>query len=334
MNELEQIKKEILNENKKYKNIKFNLIITGSTFEQIMNYIHKDKAFENCFEHYCIYCIYLEKYENLKDKYAKLNDVYNSSDDVIQFIKNTSNNKIRPFKINKLFNIDNCDKEILKMNLFYKNINNIDFNQYYEEIKKYIEKKSKENKLEIPEKILIKAFKDFAQNDDFLIIKNFSDILYDDFNNFIYDTCIYSKDCIEYFKARILKSFKHYKGKSNYQWKDNPLYMVKKLYLSDFLKYKRAKGMIISTNFSKFYKNKELASTKINSCHPSDDNNLKLSVYFILNNDKKLPDYLGFNIKDIDKGEFVFYMPFSLFKLKEIKYDLKKMMAKIYLEIF
>ena len=92
--------------------------------------------------------------------------------------------------------------------------------------------------------------------------------------------------------------------------------------------------MIISTNFSKFYKNKELASTKINSCHPSDDNNLKLSVYFILNNDKKLPDYLGFNIKDNDKGEFVFYMPFSIFKLKEIKYDLKKMMAKIYLEIF
>ena len=334
MNELEQIKKEILNENKKYKNIKFNLIITGSSFEQIMNYIHKDKAFENCFEHYCIYCIYLEKYENLKDKYAKLNDVYNSSDDVIQFIKNTSNNKIRPFKINKLFNIDNCDKEILKMNFFYKNMNNIDFNQYYEEIKKYIEKKSKENKLEMAEQILIKAFNDFAQNDDVIIIKNFSDILYDDFNNFIYDTCIYSKDCIEYFKARILKSFKHYKGKSNYQWKDNPLYMVKKLYLSDFLKYKRAKGMIISTNFSKFYKNKELAATNINSCHRSDDNNLKLSVYFILNNDKKLPDYLGFNIEDIDKGEFVFYMPFSLFKLKEIKYDLKKMIAEIYLEIF
>jgi len=334
MDELEQIKKEILNENKKYKKIKFNLISQGSTFQQIINYIQKDKEFEKCFENYCIYCRYLEKYENLKNDYSKLKYIYNRADDVIQFIKNTSNNKIRPFKINKLFNIDNCDNEILKMNYFYKTINIINFNQYYEEMKKYIEKKSKENKLQMVDKDLLKAFEDFAQNDDSLIIKKFSEILYNDFNNFINDTCIYSKDCIEYFKARILYSFNHYKGKSNYQWEYNPLYMVKKLYLSDFLKYKRAKGMIISTNFSKFYKNKDLASRKINSCYPSDDNNLKLSVYFILNNDKKLPDSLGFNIKEIDNGEFVFYLPFSIFILKEIKYDLKKMIANIYLEIF
>ena len=61
MKELEQIKKEILNENKKYKNIKFNLITTGSTFERVMKYIHNEQTFEECFNSYCIYCINLKK---------------------------------------------------------------------------------------------------------------------------------------------------------------------------------------------------------------------------------------------------------------------------------
>ena len=165
-----------------------------------------------------------------------------------------------------------------------------------------------------------------------LIIKKFCNILYDDFNNFIDDTNIYSKECIEYFKARILYSFSLFNEKSYYQWDDKPLYMIKKLYLSDFLKYKTANGIIFFNNFSMFYKNIHLAFKKINSSHSSDDK-LKLTVSFILKNGKRLEDSLGFNIKENDKEESVLYLPFSSFKFNGAKYDLGKMTAEINLEI-
>jgi len=332
MVELEQVKKDILNENKKCNDIKFNLIITGSTFEKIMEYIQDDKTFEKCFENYCIYCRYIQNYEYLKDYYSKLKDIYNITDDVIQFIKNKSNNKIRPFIINKILNEKNNIDEYLRMINFYKTIRNDDnnqFNQYFEEIKNYI--MSKEIKLEM-KNILLEAFKVFGKNHDNLIIKKFTNILYNDFNNFIDDTNVYSKDCIEYFKARILKSFGQYNGISKFQWNDNPIYMVKKLYYSDLLKYKMAKGIIFFKNFLKFYKSKESAYKNIYYSHSNDDN-LKFNAIFVLKNDKKLENSSGFNINENEKEESVLYLPFSLFKIGETKIDLSKMAAEINLEI-
>ena len=332
MNELEQIKKEILNEKNNYNNLKFNLIITGSAFEKITNYIRNDKAFEKCFEYYCIYCINLKKYKNLKDKYKNLKDMYNNKDDIIRFIKNTSSSKRRPFKIHKLFKYKKCREGLLKMMRFFGNIN--DYNRYYEEMKKYILKKDKENKLEKDKNDLLKAFKHFEKKNNKLIINKFINVLYNDFYNFIDDTYVYSQDFIDYFKARISYSFNQFDGLSYYQWNDKPLYMGKKLYFSELLNYKRTKGMIGFTNFSKFYKNKNSAIQKISSIYSNDDN-LKFSVIFILTNKLKKEDLQGIIIpkNESDKEETILYLPFSYFNLQEIKYDPLEMTAEIILEI-
>ena len=112
----EIVLKEIIKEKKLNNNIIFNLITTGSTFDNIMELLLKNKEYENCFEHICIYCYNLKKYEHFKKKYQNKinNDIYNYRDDIIQFIKRNSNSKIKPFKINKIINHNNYDNKYKK----------------------------------------------------------------------------------------------------------------------------------------------------------------------------------------------------------------------------
>ena len=101
--------------------------------------------------------------------------------------------------------------------------------------------------------------------------------------------------------------------------------MGKKLYYSELLNYKREKGIIAFTNFSKFYQNRHSAIKKINSSN-SDDDSLKFKVIFILKNRYKREDLEGIKIpkNESDKEESILYLPFSYFNLQETKYDLTK----------
>jgi len=99
----DRVKKEITKKNCKENNIIFNLIVTGSSCEKIINYLQKDNKFDSCITNICIYCMKPEKYQYLKEKYSKNHDdIYNKRKDVVNFINKNSREDINPFPITKL----------------------------------------------------------------------------------------------------------------------------------------------------------------------------------------------------------------------------------------
>ena len=107
------VKDEILKQIKKDKRIRFNLITTGSACEKIMDFILKNPDFDACINNICFYCMKLNKYQYLKQKYPKIhNDIYNKVKDVINFIQKFSDVNIKPFQITKLLSYQDYQKNI------------------------------------------------------------------------------------------------------------------------------------------------------------------------------------------------------------------------------
>ena len=86
---------EIKKYNLKYdKRVLFNLIVTGSKFQKVIDILIK-KKYEEYIQKICIYCMKINKYEGLKKKYNKLKGVYNSPKKVEEFIKTISSSEIK-----------------------------------------------------------------------------------------------------------------------------------------------------------------------------------------------------------------------------------------------
>jgi len=96
------IKEEILKQIKKDKRTTFKLITTGSVCEKVMNYIGENKEFFDCIKDVCIYCMDLNKYVSLKEKYPKIHDdIYKKPKDVLNFINKYSDDNIKAFHMTK-----------------------------------------------------------------------------------------------------------------------------------------------------------------------------------------------------------------------------------------
>ena len=337
---LKIIKKEILRKNKLCYNIKFNLITTGKSFEKIVNYIQEDKEFEKCFENYCIYCYNLKYYESYKIKYKnKLhNDIYNKYTDIIEFIKRTSNNNIRPYKMDKLITISKYNNiyqhKYLKIAKFSGTLDDENYKKYYEELVIYIKKMNKQNKLKINKDILIKSFqvleiKNQQTLPDEIIIYEFLRNIYHDLNNFISESDVYIEECVAYFTSRIMICLSSYFYNNNfsYKWDAKKLYMAKNLYFTDLLQYERGKGSII--RYSTFLIFKEISETSNISNDAS-----KFHTTFILESKEGNNDIKGIIIQDkkIKNELSILFLPFTTFKLKDFEYNIKNLTAKIYLE--
>ena len=81
-------KRRKLRENKKDQRIIFSIITTGSTFEKVKNYLVQNQDFKKCISNACIYCLNLEKYNPLKDKYKNfLKGIFNKQYEIENFIK-------------------------------------------------------------------------------------------------------------------------------------------------------------------------------------------------------------------------------------------------------
>ena len=103
--------------NNSYK--KFILISSGSAAEKIFNYCSNIKQFIK----YYIYCLFIEKYNPLKNKYPKLKGIYNDFDDLKEDLSS-----INPIK----------NGVIKSSNLIYFNdYNRIYVKLHYEIIRKY-----------------------------------------------------------------------------------------------------------------------------------------------------------------------------------------------------
>ena len=333
---LELIKKEILIEKRKNNNVKFNLLTTGSAFDKIINYIQKDSEFANCFENLCIYCIHLKKYENFKTKYQnKLQDnIFNKREDIINFIQRTSNDKIRPFKINQLINFQKYNKKYknnyLQILKYYSDLDNEKYKYYLKKMELFINNKNK-NELKIDKYKLLNGFKiDF--NNIYITLNVFINIIYEDLNNFLKEDHI--EECVAYFTSRIFKCFSIYSNLNNkyYNWDKSEIYMGTIMNFSEVLQYKR-KGKIFFPNFNIFYEKKELAEKLSFRNLQNLEDNLKFSVIFILRNKEK-DDKSGINIEDFypNKEKAIIFLPFTLLELKDIKISESNHTADIYLE--
>ena len=98
MNSLKIIIDEILLEINKKKNkdinIVFNLIINNN-FEKIINFTKEIKFIKNI----CIYCHDLKEYNDLKNKYNNIFDIYINKLDIVNFINNNSSSSIYPYPL-------------------------------------------------------------------------------------------------------------------------------------------------------------------------------------------------------------------------------------------
>ena len=76
--------------------INFNLIVTGSQFEKVMNHLILSKS-DKYISYICIYCMKINKYSHYMKKYNKIKGIYNSQKNVINFINQYSNQNIHFF---------------------------------------------------------------------------------------------------------------------------------------------------------------------------------------------------------------------------------------------
>ena len=361
METLEILKEEILKEIDLNPKTKFNLITSGSTFNKVINFISQNSQFEKCFKNYCIYCMNLKKYEHFKNEYKdKIHDyIYNNRDDIIEFIKKTTSSKIKPFHINKLITYNLYKLKYIEIQLdieSYQYKEEINEEECYDQIKDYINQMDSENQLKNEKDKLLKSLEIFANDNPELILKEFINVFYEDFNNILINNGLEISQCISFLTSKFNTCIKQLLNLKNYYyWNNNDkIYMGANLPLSELLQFVRDKDKIVTFfHFLIFYENKKLAEEL---SHREDSlnyykSNLKFSVLFIINRTSK-EDYIyyGVNIENYinDKGsdsffsrfakffnkkeKAVLFMPFSFFDLKSIDIDFKNYTANIYLE--
>ena len=226
---LELLKQEILKQFLKDKRTYFNLITTGSKCEKVMDFIKKEEEFENCIKNVCVYCMNLEKYNHLKIKYPKIHDdIYNKRNDVINFIKKFSSEKIKPYPMTKLVTyeeyIEKFKDRHLKISEFYGDFNPNIYHKSFNKIITLIDEESQKNELKVKNKddlmksLLIFNLKKDENEDIFtldkLIIKEYTkNTFYGDLNKWLLNSKMNFYEPIAYFTARLMYSLNSYAKK-------------------------------------------------------------------------------------------------------------------------
>lgn len=191
----------------------FNLIITGSKFEKVMNFLISSK-YDKYISNICIYCMKIDKYSHYLEKYKKIKGIYNSQKDVINFINKYSDKCTQPFPYSKLITFHDYKYKYFqrhqKISEYYGDFTNETFEKADENIKNFI-KDEKEENLKVKDKNkLIESFKTFDLDKDLktldrmLIIEYTKNTLYGDINNWLRSLKkdVYEK--ISYYTARLM----------------------------------------------------------------------------------------------------------------------------------
>ena len=329
---LNLIKEEILRKNKKDRRIIFNIIVTGSKCEKIMNFLQENQQFKNCIKNVSIYCMNKNKYLPFKEKYEIIEDIHIHKSTIFKFINDSSSQEIKNFSSTKIITYENYLKKYkdihFKISQFYGNLTNEKFEEYLKEMK-------------LPSKFKYKfRFDDNFENIERLINEKYLEkTFYDDLDKIdvLYRT---NDDLFEYFlyaTARIKYFLDNYAKEYNKYYNENKkvLYKGDKLYYSSLLKYERIKGKIILfPNFTNVYENENLANiySGRNNSIELYKNSLKFSVIFIITNiiqDNWISNIINLNEKKIN---ILLFQPFSFFHIKDVKINLEKYTADIYLE--
>ena len=346
---LNLVMKEIKKEKSDDEQLKFNLIVTGSTCEKVMNYLQKNK-YENFFENICIYCMNIENHANLKNKYKKIYAIYNSPDDVVEYIKKFSSEDIKPFRTTKLVRLEEYEIYYYYwhkiISLFYGDLTKETFTEYIGKMKDLIDEEEKTQTLKnLDKNDLLKGFKEFKIEEDLKeldkrIIKGYTgDSYYGDINKWLMNFSISSFQEVAYFTARLMHSLNKYAFDDNkYFCENRELYRGSSIPYTSLLAYQRAKGKIII--LSAFTSSSELLSIakewSNRDIEKEEYDGVFSVIFYIKNNWKENWISNGIDVQEVskykDKEKEILFQPFTFCLVKDVQFDLKKFTADIYLE--
>ena len=341
MEELTLIREEILKQSNYYP---FSLILGEVNFEKINKFLNENEKFYCCILNICIYCKNPEKYDKNKLGNNRIFGIYKDKEKVINYIKDFSSIKLKPYPITELITYQKYlhkykDKHYL-ISKYYGDLSEDTFKKKYNNIYHLIKN-------------------DFDRKDIFDLLDSFSlfkcgpstgtdnDIIQEftktgNFHSFINKNLISpmnnnSYDIVAYFASRIMYSLNSYAQKNDKYCliNEKKLYRGIKVSFATLLRYKRAKGkIIVFPSFSSSSEEEKIANMWLE--FSSNDSNRCFSVLFIIKNYYKnniIPNAI--DIQDISvypgEKEYVF-LPFSFYYFKDIKIDLEKKRADIFLE--
>ena len=350
INSFKLIREEILSEISKDKRIKFNLITTGSQCDNVMSFLNEDINFKNCIKNVCIYCMNIQKWGQLKNKYNIIYDVVKTKKGVCDFIKNCSSEDIKPYQLTKIITYNdylNKYKDIhIKISEYYGDLACEKFKDNIEKKKLLINQENKEVILYDKENLLLVNFLTFDLLKDLQILKDLllgkfkHKTYYGELNKYIMNSKLNLYEIFSYLTARFMHILNKYSKKEEayYSLDKTELSMGLKLPYSSLLEYERAKGKIILlSNFiltTEDVKNAELLSGRNNS---KSSYNLKkiFSVILIIRNYYEkgwVSNCINCQHLSENKEKLMCYLPFSFYFVKDVKIDYKDYKADIYLD--
>ena len=332
-----------------------------------MDFILKNPDFDACINNICIYCMKLNKYQYLKQKYPKIhNDIYNKVKDVINFIQKFSDVNIKPFPIIKLLTyqsyLNKYKDRHIKICEFYGNLDLESYEKNYKNITNLINEESKNNELKKNKDKLLESLANFDTNKidannadkdknkdnqkdtdylDKLIIREYTNnTLYKDLNKWLLNYNKKFYESVAYFTGRLMYSLNSYaKKNSKYFIEDQTtLYRGIKISYSCLLPYERAIGKIILltafTSTSESQSKIIRFSGRDNSVELYKTNQLFSVIFYIKNIWKKNWISNGINVQDESpyKEKEILFQPFSFYFVSDVKIDLNLYTADIYLE--
>ena len=349
MNSLNFTMIDIKESNDKDHRIIFNLIVTGSCYEKVMNFLVSSK-YDKYISNICIYCMKIDKYAHYLQKNKKIKGIYNSQKNVINFINQSSNEFVQPFSYTKLLTFHDYKYKYFqrhqKISEYYGDFTKETYEEANKNFKNFI-KDEKEENLKVQDKNLIeKSFKTFDLDkdlktlDQMLIIEYTKNTLYGDLNNWLRSlkTDVYEK--ISYYTARLMYSLNNYGFEKQKYFKNNSfVYRGAKTKYTNLLPFERALGKVVTiSNFNSTTKNRRLADRWAGRENSRNGYlyNRKFSVIYLIKNVvvKSIP--FGVNIENLshyNSEEEILFQPFAFYFVKNVEFDYEEFSVDIELEV-
>ena len=346
---LNLVMSEIKKYNLKYdKRVLFNLIVTGSQFQKVMDNL-ENKKYENFIQNICIYCMNIQKYKDLKNKYNKLIGVYNTQKQVEEFIDAVSSTEIREFPTLKIVTYNDYKEKYHdrheKISEFYGDLTKETYNEYINKMENYIDLKDP-NDLRKDKKVILDGLKTFNISKDLetldkLVIKEYTkNTFHGDLNNWLRILDYNAYEAISYFTSRLMYSLNNYAQKSNLFFKEKQiLYRGAKTNYINLLPFERLKGKkILLTSFTS--SSESLSVANIFSGREKAKEIFKeykkfSVIYKITNNvmDDCIP--CGIDIQALSDFTFekeILFQPFTFYLVKNVDFNFIECTADIELE--
>ena len=305
--------------------ILFNLIIHNDYRDKIENII-KNKSYEKYIKNTFIF----NKQISLANPIEGINKGIYQTDEVLDFINDTSFPYIKPFNNVKLITYKNSKKYLEKYKKYYH-----DYNE--EEYKKLFERKVRHD---IYMRNILEPIRTLdICNRDLCILNEFlnSDYIDGGYKNwFLFKLKEPMRETMQYYFTARLKYVLREFAKENklFYNSQNILFKGMKLNYSTILPYFTAKGKtILIRSFMSASEEKDIASTYAGKKEEITKLTGIFSVIFNISNCDKIKNAVNIQAKsNCELGEKILILPFYFYKVKDVNINYKDRTANIHLE--